>query len=90
MFLLDMIDNLPRLRLSDAHMRLILFVLKHGKASEVPSFSALRKQQDKLSVSMGIQTRLFRTVSGNIFFMNDLGMTLAMVSSLGSTLAGDS
>lgn len=80
MFLLDLIDNLPRLQLSDAHMHMILWVMKHGRSSEVPTFTALRKKQRELAKSMGIQTRLFRSMTGNVFFMNDLAMTLALVS----------
>ena len=41
MFLLGMLDNLPRLWLSDVQMNAILFVMKHSSSQDVPSLKSL-------------------------------------------------
>ncbi|KAJ6632545.1 hypothetical protein B0H10DRAFT_1938140 [Mycena sp. CBHHK59/15] len=57
MFLLDTLDNLPRLCISNSLMCVFLWVLKEAKCKDVPSFDKLRKK--------------FAQMQGNIFFMND-------------------
>ncbi|KAJ7796773.1 hypothetical protein B0H14DRAFT_3093282 [Mycena olivaceomarginata] len=49
MFMLDLLDNLPRLRLSDDHLKAIIWVMKECGTPNVPSFYALRKMQAKLT-----------------------------------------
>jgi hypothetical protein len=48
LFFLDLLDNMPHLRLSDDHMRAILWVMKECGTPNVPSFYALRKLQENL------------------------------------------
>ncbi|OBZ68521.1 hypothetical protein A0H81_11586 [Grifola frondosa] len=48
MFLLDMLDNMPRLRLSSDHMKFILWILKEVGVHGVPSFNSFRKRQDQI------------------------------------------
>ncbi|KZT20093.1 hypothetical protein NEOLEDRAFT_1076404 [Neolentinus lepideus HHB14362 ss-1] len=77
MFLLDVLDNLPRLRISDALMRMFLWVLREAGAASVPSFKALRKFQDNQRKESGINTVKCESVQGNIFYMNDVPALIA-------------
>ena len=48
LFFLDLLDNMPRLRLSDDHMKAIIWVMRECGTPDVPSFYALRKKQVSL------------------------------------------
>jgi hypothetical protein len=56
MFMLDLLDNLPRLRLSDDHLKAIIWVMRECKTPNVPSFSALRKKQASMTSEVGIKS----------------------------------
>ncbi|KAJ6611590.1 hypothetical protein B0H10DRAFT_2285157 [Mycena sp. CBHHK59/15] len=71
MFLLDTLDNLPRLRISNSLMCVFLWVLKEAKCKDVPSFDKLRRIQKKIHSECGIPTIPCISVQGNVFFMND-------------------
>lgn len=79
-FLLDVIDNLPRLRISGSFMKVILWLLRELGVKEVPSFDALRKMQKLLQERQGIPTINWMTPKGNVFSFNDPITLIANVS----------
>ena len=73
MFLLDMLDNLPRLRMSDKHLEAVIFVMKESGAQSVPSLDTLRRFQKGLREVMPSQsTNRHQSTEGNIFYTNSL------------------
>ncbi|KAJ3924218.1 MAG: hypothetical protein NXY57DRAFT_970430 [Lentinula lateritia] len=69
--LLDLISNLPRLRLSSAHFKLILWLLRNSGVPNVPSYYAFRKMQAELQKTCGHEPQPFKSVMGNYFYVND-------------------
>ena len=53
-FLLDMLDHVPRMKISDRMMELIIWLLK---IEGVPSLKHLREMQKSLRETYGIRTR---------------------------------
>lgn len=80
MFMLDLLDNLPRLRLSDDHMKTIMWVMRECGTPDVPSFSALRRLQAKLTKDVNIMPVHHTSSLGNQFYMNHPINLLALVS----------
>ncbi|EJD42846.1 hypothetical protein AURDEDRAFT_67176, partial [Auricularia subglabra TFB-10046 SS5] len=76
-FLLDLFDNLARLRLSTAQLRFVLLLMKGCGARDVPSLYAFRRLQKKLASTVGIRTRHFKSSLGNIYSSNDIGQAIA-------------
>ncbi|KAJ7280031.1 hypothetical protein C8J57DRAFT_1712078 [Mycena rebaudengoi] len=71
MFLLDTLDNLPHLRISNSSMRVFLWILKEAQCKDVPSFNKLRQVQKEIRSESGIPSIPCKSVQGNVFFMND-------------------
>ncbi|KAJ7670812.1 hypothetical protein DFH06DRAFT_1320737 [Mycena polygramma] len=71
LFLLDILDNLPRLRISSSLMRVFLWILKESGCKDVPSFDGLRRTQKKIRSEIGIPSIPCMSPLGNVFFMND-------------------
>ncbi|KAJ7757921.1 hypothetical protein B0H16DRAFT_1457492 [Mycena metata] len=78
MFMLDLLDNLPRLRLSDDHLKAIIWVMRECKTRNVPSFSSLRKKQESLTREVGIKSEHHTSSLGNHFYMNHPSKLLAL------------
>lgn len=79
-FLLDLLDSMPRLQLSNDHMCMIIFVLKECGVPDVPSLETLRRVQDGLRENGSVPTTRHETERGNIFYVNDIGAQIAKVS----------
>ena len=54
MLVLDVLDNMLHLRLSDDHMRSVLWMLEELNIPGTPSFYALREMQKRLAEEMDI------------------------------------
>ena len=85
MCILDILDNFPRLRISDSLMKVFLWALRECGAHDVPSFYHLRKVQDSLRATGSVPTRRFQSVLGNVFYMNDISRLIGKVGGICST-----
>jgi hypothetical protein len=67
MLLLDILDNMPHLRLSNDHMRSILWMLKELDVQDTPSFYALRETQKRLAEEMDVKPHEHTSALGHKF-----------------------
>jgi hypothetical protein len=79
MMLLDVLDNLPRLRMSSNQFKMILWLLRECRVKDVPSFDAFRGLQHQLRASCGTEPTLHKSSVGNIFYVNDVRESVAKV-----------
>jgi hypothetical protein len=79
MFLLDTLDNLPRLRWSDAQLRMIFWLLEEAGCKDVPSFYSFRKMQAQLKRTCSIKTDQHTSCIDNIFYGNDIRQSISLV-----------
>jgi hypothetical protein len=79
MLVLDILDNMPHLRLSDDHMRSVLWMLRELDVLDTPSFYALREAQKKLAEEMDIQPHEHISALGKKFHAVSPDDLLALV-----------
>ncbi|KAG8696511.1 hypothetical protein FRC09_008469 [Ceratobasidium sp. 395] len=72
MFLLDLLDNIPRLRLSTEHLELIVWIMREAGCDDLPSVSQLRETQNRLRQTCAIKSHEYRSSQGNCFTMLDI------------------
>lgn len=82
MMLLDVIDNLPRLRLSTNQFKVILWLLKECHVKDVPSLGLLRKVQARLNKLSGTEPTPYTSTLGNLFYVNDIRDSIARVCTI--------
>ncbi|KAI9062110.1 hypothetical protein FKP32DRAFT_1726132, partial [Trametes sanguinea] len=70
-FLLTILDGLPRLRISDSLLKIFLWIMKQAGVKDVPSFDAFRKVQQRVQEESGLSTIRCKSPKGNIFYIND-------------------
>ncbi|KAJ7474227.1 hypothetical protein FB451DRAFT_1351527 [Mycena latifolia] len=75
--LLDILDNLPCLRMSSNQLKMILWILKECKVTSVPSYSAFRQMQEHLRGLCGSEPKAYTSSIGNRFFVNDVRESIA-------------
>jgi len=80
MYILDLLDSMPRLRLSGAVMKSILWALKELDVPNVPSYRKLRSTQKALAQKISIRPSRHESAMGNIFYQNSPEGLLALVS----------
>ncbi|KAJ7820820.1 hypothetical protein B0H14DRAFT_3089221 [Mycena olivaceomarginata] len=73
MFMLDLLDNLPRLWLSDDHLKAIIWVMKECGTPNVPR---------KLTQDVGLRPRHHTSALDNQFYMNHPNDLLRLVGSV--------
>ncbi len=84
--LLDIIDNLLRLRLSSSHLQLILWMLNECGVS-APSFKAFHRMQEELRTEIFPEvTQPYISAMGNHFYVNNIAEAIGRVSSSNPTL----
>ncbi|KAL4261149.1 hypothetical protein AB1N83_008369 [Pleurotus pulmonarius] len=77
LMLLDILDNLPRLRMSSNLFRMVLWILKECNVRNVPSYNAFRKMQKGLRETCGSTPKQCVSSIGNVFYVNDIRDSVA-------------
>jgi len=80
MMLLDIIDNLPRLRMSSSQFQIILWLLRQSGVAGVPAYGAFQRMQKELQALNGSSPMQHTSSIGNIFYTNDIGESVMQVS----------
>lgn len=80
MFFLDLLDNLPRLRLSDDLMKTVIWIMQECGTPNMPTFGQLRKRQKILSQQAAVKPEKHTSALGNVFYMNNPAHLLSLVS----------
>ncbi|KAJ7918581.1 hypothetical protein B0H13DRAFT_2434969 [Mycena leptocephala] len=69
---LDILDNLPRLRLSSSQLKMILWIMDACGARDVPSFNKFRAMQKHIRKTTGVRSEAHKSGLGNLFYVNDI------------------
>ncbi|KAL1939056.1 hypothetical protein VTO73DRAFT_10316 [Trametes versicolor] len=77
MFLMDTMDNLLRIPISDSLMRMFLYVLRECGVKGTLSFDGFRKMQAKVRAKSRVETMPCKSVRGNVFWQLDPRSLLA-------------
>ena len=77
--MLDLLDRLPRLRISDDHMKTIIWIMRECGTPSVPTFTGLRKLQEKLKKEIGVVPEHHTSPLGNHFYTNHPARLFALV-----------
>lgn len=80
MLVLDVLDNMPHLRLSNDHMKSVLWMLRELDVPDTPSLYMLRETQKKLAENMDIQPQEHLSALGQYFHAVAPEDLLALVS----------
>ena len=72
-----MMLNLPRNRMSESQVRMVLFVLKELGCKDIPSLETLHRIQADLNKKISIPTVRHESHEGNVFYANDLAAQIA-------------
>jgi len=88
-FLLDTVNNLPRLRISSSLMKVILWLLQEIGVAKVPSFHHLRKIQKQIKEEGIVPTIQWMSPKGNAYSFNDPRAIIANVSGLNLNISCD-
>ncbi|KAI0308812.1 hypothetical protein OF83DRAFT_1089519 [Amylostereum chailletii] len=70
MFMLDLLDNLPWLRMSDDQLKAVMWVMQECGVHDVPGLKALRSLQARLTREVGVTSELHISALGHRFFVN--------------------
>ncbi|KAF5360251.1 hypothetical protein D9758_009151 [Tetrapyrgos nigripes] len=68
---LDLLDNLPCLRLSSSQMKMILWIMRECGAKDVPCYSQLQETQKRIRQLCGVSVTPHTSDLGNIFYTTD-------------------
>ncbi|KAJ7912613.1 hypothetical protein B0H13DRAFT_2232426 [Mycena leptocephala] len=68
----DILDNLPRLRLSSSQLKMILWIMDVCGARDVPSFNKFRAMQKHIRKMVGVRSEAHKSSLGNLFYVNDI------------------
>ena len=81
-FLLNIVDNLPCLRILSSLMKVILWLLQEIGVAKVPSFDHLRKIQKQIKEEWIVPTIQWMSPKGNAYSFNNPRAIIANVSGL--------
>lgn len=86
MFLTDLLFNSPRMKFSQAQQKAVLLWGKELGAEGVPVHSKLRSMQQDVLAEVGNPTTRYETSQGRIFYLNEIGDSIAKVRCFKLTL----
>ncbi|KDQ05921.1 hypothetical protein BOTBODRAFT_182090 [Botryobasidium botryosum FD-172 SS1] len=72
MFVLDMMDSVPRRRFSSSQLELVMWAMRLTGSKDVPSFKKLRKVQAALRQKVGVPTMQYVSARGAVFYGNSI------------------